>query len=318
MLEVIRVSKTYSLGRIRALDNVSLSAGAQEVLGLLGPNGAGKTTLIKIVAGLVAPSAGHVTLAGFNVQRQRYQALKHLGVVLEGARNLYWRLTVRDNLLYFGQIKGMPARLIARRMPDLLSLLQIEGLADRTVDSLSAGQKQRCAIAVAMVHEPQVLILDEPTNGLDLPSVDNLIEVLHALRSQRRMTILVSSHHMSFVQEVVDSVAFIDKGKLVGVLSASEVKSFSQREHYVLSLEGDEPLTPARVESLWPGMAAHFDPAHNTLSIEVKPSESLSTYLTVLLRAGIRVRSVERVDHNLESVYRQLLGSERKGKPDDA
>jgi len=313
MLEIFKVSKTYSAPRIQALDSVSLSIGAQEVLGLLGPKGAGKTTLIKIIAGLIIPSAGNVQVAGYDVQRRRYLALKHLGVVLEGARNLYWRLTVRDNLFYFGQIKGMPPKTIGRRMPELLNLLQLDGLAERRVDSLSSGQKQRCAIAVAMVHEPSVLILDEPTNGLDVPSVDNLIEVLHALRSRWRITILISSHHLSFVQEVVDSVAFIDKGKLVGILSTPEVKSFLQSERYVLALEGDDSLTPARIKNMFPTTEVKFDSVHNTLSVDVKPPESLSNYLAVLLDAGIKVRSVERVNHNLESVYRQLLSDGEGG-----
>lgn len=312
MLEVFNVSKVYSQSGVKALDSVSLSIADQEIVGFLGPNGAGKTTLVKIIAGLVIPSGGEVTIAGFDVQRRRYAALRHLGVVLEGARNLYWPLSVRDNILYFGAIKGISAGAIRHRLPELLKLLQLEGFADRKVGSLSSGQKQRAAIATALVHDPSVLILDEPTNGLDIPSVDNFIDVLQTLCSQKRVTMLVSSHNLGFVQEVVSSTIFIDKGRLIGTLSINELKSFPQGEHYVLTLEEDSAFDLSRTKDLFPGTTVHFDPIKDTLLVNVRPSESLSDYLSAILDIGIKIRSAERLDSSLENVYRQLLRSESK------
>ena len=312
MLEIFNVSKVYSQPGVKALDSVSLSIADQEIVGFLGPNGAGKTTLVKIIAGLVIPSGGEVTIAGFDVQRRRYAAMRHLGVVLEGARNLYWPLSVRDNILYFGAIKGISARAIRHRLPELLKLLQLEGLADRKVGSLSSGQKQRAAIATALVHDPSVLILDEPTNGLDIPSVDNFIDVLQTLCSQKRVTMLVSSHNLGFVQEVVSSTIFIDKGRLIGTLTVDELKSFPQGEHYVLTLEEDGTFDLSRTKDLFPGTTVHFDPIKDTLLVNVRPSESLSDYLSAILDIGIKIRSAERLDSSLESVYRQLLRSESK------
>ena len=312
MLEIFNVSKVYSQPGVKALDSVSLSIADQEIVGFLGPNGAGKTTLVKIIAGLVIPSGGEVTIAGFDVQRRRYAAMRHLGVVLEGARNLYWPLSVRDNILYFGAIKGISARAIRHRLPELLKLLQLEGLADRKVGSLSSGQKQRAAIATALVHDPSVLILDEPTNGLDIPSVDNFIDVLQTLCSQKRVTMLVSSHNQGFVQEVVSSTIFIDKGRLIGTLTVDELKSFPQGEHYVLTLEEDGTFDLSRTKDLFPGTTVHFDPIKDTLLVNVRPSESLSDYLSAILDIGIKIRSAERLDSSLESVYRQLLRSESK------
>jgi len=302
----------YSQSGVKALDSVSLSIADQEIVGFLGPNGAGKTTLVKIIAGLVIPSGGEVTIAGFDVQRRRYAALRHLGVVLEGARNLYWPLSVRDNILYFGAIKGISAGAIRHRLPELLKLLQLEGFADRKVGSLSSGQKQRAAIATALVHDPSVLILDEPTNGLDIPSVDNFIDVLQTLCSQKRVTMLVSSHNLGFVQEVVSSTIFIDKGRLIGTLSINELKSFPQGEHYVLTLEEDSAFDLSRTKDLFPGTTVHFDPIKDTLLVNVRPSESLSDYLSAILDIGIKIRSAERLDSSLENVYRQLLRSESK------
>jgi len=312
VLEVFNVSKVYSQSGVKALDSVSLSIADQEIVGFLGPNGAGKTTLVKIIAGLVIPSGGEVTIAGFDVQRRRYAALRHLGVVLEGARNLYWPLSVRDNILYFGAIKGISAGAIRHRLPELLKLLQLEGFADRKVGSLSSGQKQRAAIATALVHDPSVLILDEPTNGLDIPSVDNFIDVLQTLCSQKRVTMLVSSHNLGFVQEVVSSTIFIDKGRLIGTLSINELKSFPQGEHYVLTLEEDSAFDLSRTKDLFPGTTVHFDPIKDTLLVNVRPSESLSDYLSAILDIGIKIRSAERLDSSLENVYRQLLRSESK------
>jgi len=226
MISISHVNKTYKKPPIHAVCDVSFSIKKGEVVGLLGPNGAGKTTLIKSISGLITFSEGNIIVDGFNINRQRRKALKQLGVVLDGTRNLYWRLTVRQNLEYFGMIRGMSHSQMKKKIPEVLELMEMEKFLNRQVGTLSSGQKHRVYIAAALIHNPSFLILDEPTNGLDVPSMDNLVSVLNNLRNEMNIGMLISSHNLSFVQRIVQRVIFINKGHVIGNLSIDEVKNF--------------------------------------------------------------------------------------------
>jgi len=228
--------------------------------------------------------------------------------VLEGARNLYWRLSLRNNLFYFGQLKGVPYATIRQRLPSILKLMQLEDLADQMVGRLSAGQRQRAAIAVALIHSPDVLVLDEPTNGLDIPSIDSLISVLQQLRCQESTTILLSSHNMAFVQALADTVVFINRGRLISTLSTNELDTLAQGSRYRFILSEQYNLAE-KVQKILP--EANFDPETLSVTVTIPLSETLSAYLARLSSAGIVVRSADRIDTDLAAVYRQLLSEER-------
>ncbi len=226
MISISHVSKSYKKPLVRALNDVSFSVKRGESVGLLGPNGAGKTTLIKSISGLINFSAGKITIDGIDASSRRGKTLRLLGVVLDGSRNLYWRLTVRQNLVYFGMIRGMSYSQTKSRIPKILDLMQLGEFSNYQVGLLSSGQKQKASIAAALVHNPSFLILDEPTNGLDIPSMDNLSRVLNTLRDEMNIGILISSHNLSFVQQVSQKVVFINKGKIVDILGIDDVKEF--------------------------------------------------------------------------------------------
>ncbi len=224
-IAISHLSKSYKKPPIRALRDVSFSFEKGETIGLLGPNGAGKTTLIKCVCGLIDFSEGSITVEGLDVKRELRKVLRRLGVVLDGARNLYWRLTVRQNLEYFGMIRGMSGSKTKERISEVLSSMKIESLSNRQVNTLSSGQKRKVSIAAALIHNPLFLILDEPTTGLDIPSIDNLVEVLNGLR-ETNIGMLISSHDLSFVRRVAQRNVFISAGRVVGDIGREELKEF--------------------------------------------------------------------------------------------
>ncbi len=306
MLEIVNISKRYRKPPVEALHNVSFKVNGGEVCGLLGPNGAGKTTLVKIIAGLLLPSNGTVRLDKFDVLRERYAALRRLGVTLEGARNLYWCLSLRDNLFYFGQIKGVAPSVIRKRLPQVLESMQLEDLVNRPVGTLSSGQKQRAALAVALIHAPALLILDEPTAGLDVASVDALINVLHRLRCEQGVVMLVASHDLAFVQALADIVVFINQGHIVGIRSANDLEAIAEGECYRLNLI-EHPDLQAKVQAILPEAGLQFEAETHSVTVVIPHSETLSSYLARLSAGGITVRSADRLNGDLATVYRHLL-----------
>ncbi len=306
MLEVVDVSKTYKKPLVKALSGVSFTISRGETVGLVGPNGAGKTTLIKIILALLIPSGGTIEIGGLNVQKHRYEVLRRVGATLEGARNLYWRLSLRDNLLYFGQIKGVPSSVIDQRAPDVLEALHLNGLERRLVGTLSSGQKQRAALAVALIHSPDILLLDEPTSGLDVPSIDALVSVLTGLKRDHDLTVLISSHNLGFVQSIVGRVLFIDKGHLVGDMPIAELERKNAEDSYLFTLQAREGLR-SMVTALFPEAQLWEKGEDLDMVMAIPSGETLSSFLIKLEEKGITVLSAERLNKDLLTVYHEML-----------
>lgn len=216
MLTLTNISKTYMRATNTALNNVSLHASKGEIIGIFGPNGAGKTTLVKIISGLIIPDQGTVVIDHMPLNEDnRYQIMKKIGVVLEGARNLYWSISVLDNYYYFGAIKGKTKKEITTKIIQLGDLLNTSAWLRRPVKSLSLGEKQRVAIACALLHSPSLIVLDEPSNGLDIESRSILIKLLLLLRETLGPTIIITSHDIDFLRKTVDRFILISKGKII-------------------------------------------------------------------------------------------------------
>ena len=221
---------------VTAVDNVSFTALDGEVTGLLGPNGAGKTTTLRMLSTLLTPDAGHARIDGADLARERATVRQRLGV-LGDAKGLYWRLTARENITYFGRLQGLDDAEAKRRADALIDELGLSALSDRPTQGFSQGERMKVAIARALVHDPQTVLLDEPTNGLDIMSTRSMRELIRRLRAQGKC-VLFSSHIMQEVALLCDRIVIINKGHSV----------FSGTPQEVLAVTGLASLEDAFVK----------------------------------------------------------------------
>jgi len=222
MIEVDALQKSFGKAReIEAVRAVTFDAPDGAITGLLGPNGAGKTTLLRMIATLVLPDAGRARVGGLDVVADRYAVRSRIGV-LSDARGLYQRLTARENVRYFGRLHGLAGAALDARIDALFATLGLTALAERRTAGFSQGEKMKVAIARALVHDPDTILLDEPTNGLDIMSVRTLRDELRALRGQGKC-LLFSSHVMQEVAALCDRIVVLSHGRVVAAGTADEL-----------------------------------------------------------------------------------------------
>jgi sodium transport system ATP-binding protein len=211
MIEVKDLHKHF--GKVTAVDGVSFTARDGEITGLLGPNGAGKTTTLRMLYTLMSPDQGQVLVDGVDVARDAATVRRQLGV-LPDARGLYKRLTARENIDYFARLQGMDEALLRTRREQLIQALEMADFADRRTEGFSQGQRVKTAIARALVHDPKNVILDEPTNGLDVMATRGLRQFMRRLKDEGRC-VLFSSHIMQEVAALCDRIVVIAHGRVV-------------------------------------------------------------------------------------------------------
>jgi ABC-2 type transport system ATP-binding protein len=200
--------------RVTAVDGISFSIEPGEIFSLLGPNGAGKTTTIKILATLLIPDSGQALVKGFDVARDDLAVRKILTAVLPGERTLFWKLTVKENLFYFGSLYGLTRRYVKGKIDGLLRFFNIEDKRDVLVEKLSTGERQKVVLSRALLPDPEVILLDEPTLGLDPAAAISLRNLIKRIAG-RGKTILLTTHYMYEADELSDTVAIINNGKIV-------------------------------------------------------------------------------------------------------
>ena len=210
MITVTNLYKTF--GDVKAVRDVSFSAPDGMITGLLGPNGAGKSTTMRLIAGTLVPERGRAMVDGYDTRTQTVAAQRRIGV-LPDKRGLYQRLTARENVRYFGRLHGLRGAELERRIEGLIQLLEMADIADRRAEGFSTGEKLKVAIARALVHQPQNLMLDEPTTGLDVMSTRAMRGVLRRLRDEGRC-ILFSSHVMQEVAMLCENIVLIANGRV--------------------------------------------------------------------------------------------------------
>ena len=225
MIEVAGLCKSFHdpAGRpVKAVDGVSFSARAGEILGLLGPNGAGKTTTLRILCTLLRPTAGTARVAGFDVVAQPDEVRRHVGF-LSATTGVYDRMTAREMVEYYGRLNGLGGQKLEARIGELFDALGMHDIRDVRGSKMSTGQKQKVSIARALVHDPPVLILDEPTNGLDVLVQRSVLQQVKALRD-RGKCILYSTHIFREVEKICDRVAIIHRGKVLDAGTLEELR----------------------------------------------------------------------------------------------
>jgi len=212
-----------SIKEVVAVEDVSFSIKSGELFGLLGPNGAGKTTTVKMLATLLIPTKGTATVLGHDVVKDANEVRKHIGFIFGGERGLYWRLSGIDNLRYFASLYGVEPEVSKKRIPYLLDMVGLNGRGNERVEGYSRGMKQRLHVARTLLHDPEILFLDEPTIGLDPVGAREFRQVIRDLQSEKK-TILLTTHYMFEADSLCQRVAVIDKGTIVAMDSPSELK----------------------------------------------------------------------------------------------
>lgn len=296
-LEVEGISKAY--GETQALDNVSLAIAPGEVLGLLGANGAGKTTLISIVTGLVIPDEGNVRVAGVDVQRAATAARRLMGAAPQNL-SIYLQLSVRKNLLFFGRLLGLRRGQLHTRIEELVAAFDLEDVVDRRTQELSGGQQRRVHTAIAMMRQVPLLLLDEPTAGVDVHTRERLLGLIKELASQG-VAICYTTHYLPEIESLNASVAILEQGSLIARGRVDELIAASSTT--VVEVRFDRAV-PAGLSAL-----GTVDETEAILRIhEQNSSEALRRALTALADVAEQVRSVELVQPSLESVYLSMTG----------
>jgi ABC-2 type transport system ATP-binding protein len=292
--------------RISALRGADLAVRHGEIVSLLGPNGAGKTTLLKILSCLVLPDAGRALVDGEDTVHEN-RVKRRIGLVHSDERSFYWRLSGRENLRFFARLYDVPYRKTEARVEELLERVDLTDAADRPFSGYSSGMKQRMAIARALLHDPPILLMDEPTRSLDPLTAIHLREFVRTrLRDAQGKTVLIATHDLREAEVLSDRVAILVRGRVRQIGSVTEVRRWGVHERvFRLELEHERPLQgPFRTleDQTVEGM--------RRILVAVESDATLHEVLAALVGAGARVRSCNEEEPDLEQAFSRIVGAE--------
>jgi ABC-2 type transport system ATP-binding protein len=303
MIQVTNLSKSYK--HIKAVDNISFEIVEGEIFGLLGPNGAGKSTTLHMLSTLLESDSGEIHINGLEVKGNIHLSKKTIGVVPQEI-SLYEDLSAYQNLLFWGNLYGIPKKVLTQRIEDTLELI---GLSDRKKDAIktySGGMKRRINIAAALLHEPKVLLMDEPTVGIDPQSRNHIFEVIEKLNEQG-MTIIYTTHYMEEVERLCNRIAIIDSGKIIAQGTHSELKSLvNVKESIRLEFQ---MLSEEHVKQLQEALSFPMKQYDQSLLIEMDISE-LSHVITLCNDLKLVITDIQLNKINLESIFLSLTGKQ--------
>ena len=295
---------------ITAVEDVSLQVEPGIIYGLLGPNGAGKTTTIKMLSTLLVPTSGQALVAGYDVATEEREVRKRLGVVLGGDRGLYGKLTARDNLTYFGHLYGMPRHSIEKRVDEMLDLVDLRHRAGHRVEGFSRGMKQRIHLAKALLHNPPVIFLDEPSIGLDPAAAVTIRKVIARLVPEH--TVLLTTHYLHEADDLCSRIAIIDKGLiLVEDTPAGIKRRVGGEQRYVVKVRGSHNGVVTDELRRLPSVRAVelIQTGINETTFTMRCDQNgsiLDEAVRVLQACGARIESIQAVDPTLEDAFLAL------------
>jgi ABC-2 type transport system ATP-binding protein len=294
-----------SYGQLRAVDGIDLAVYPKEVYGLLGPNGSGKTTTLSMLAGILRPDSGEVRVAGTPVTQSAARA--RLGLVPQEIA-LYPQMTAAENLAFFGRMQGMTGKTLRTRVDEVLEIVDLTARAKQRVERFSSGMKRRVNIAAALVHSPDLLIMDEPTVGVDPQSRNAILDQINALAAAGT-AVIFASHYIEEVQRLCNRIAIIDAGKILATGTVRELLSDSpSRTRIVLTVSaGEEERLHSLVQDL-PGDAEVQGSGQELHLLASKPAELLTPLLRAAEAAGVLLQGVQLIQPSLEDVFLELTG----------
>lgn len=301
MIEISKLTKCFA-GH-RAVDDLSLSIASGEVVGFLGPNGAGKSTTMKMLTGFLTPTSGTASILGCDIRTQTLQAQRHIGYLPEGAPS-YADMTVKGFLEFIAAIRGYRGAAKHERVARTAQLLELESVYRQSIETLSKGFKRRVGLAQAILHDPQVLILDEPTDGLDPNQKHQVRELIQGLA--RNKIVIVSTHILEEVSAVCNRALIISNGRILADSTPAELESRS-RYYQAVTLQADEPLDLLALAVL-PGVAGvQENPDEQSLTILAQPGEVIFPQISALVVArGWRMKRMDLERGRLDEVFHNL------------
>jgi ABC-2 type transport system ATP-binding protein len=303
MISVNNVSKNY--GKLRAVDNLSIEITAGTSFGLLGPNGAGKSTTISMLSGLFPPDTGSISIGGYDLWQQPLAARKMMGVVPQDIA-LYPALSARENVHFFGRLQGLAGAALRNRCEEVLELVGLRDRAKEPIKNYSGGMKRRINIAAGLVHNPKLLMLDEPTVGVDPQSRRAILDVIKELNAQG-ITVLYTSHYMEEVAELCPYIAVIDHGKIIARGTQPELHAMLGDADFI-RIATSEPLLDTSFLSSIPEVKQVAAQGQELTITVADGSRALAALVTALVAHGVDITGVKVEQANLEAVFLHLTG----------
>ena len=311
-VEISNLNKSYrsllpwKRGAVHAVRDFNLQVEQGEIFGLLGPNGAGKTTAIKLIAGLIKPDRGKISFPA-TVRRPS------LGAVLEGSRNLYWRLSPWENICYFGEVRGVPMAQLTRQADQLLELFGIADKRNKPAQTLSRGMQQKLAVVLAFLGNPELMLLDEPTLGLDVASSRTIQRLLKELSRERGITIIVTTHQMDVAQSLCRRVGIMREGLVAECEEVARLVEHFRRQDYVARMSQEHWRT---LQPILEGFEYEEcgEPEAGQISIRFKLQDSLGLYplMERLGRHGVELSDFHQELPSLEEIFLAVTGLDKQ------
>ncbi len=305
-IEVKKLSKTFEQGNndsFQAVNSLDLSINKGHIFGFLGPNGAGKTTTLKMICGLITQTKGSIALNGYDIIQDRHNAMRQIGVVLEGARNIYWQLSALENLLYYGRLKGYAGKDLHSRAEMLLRELQLWDRRYDLVGNFSRGTQQKVAIACALIANPPIVLFDEPTLGLDVQASRTVKKWIKRLAEQEGKTIVITTHQLDVAEQLCDYVGILNKGRLIAHKSMSEILNLFKQELYQIKVAGH---LNSKQSQLFQQFTIDQQENKTIFMGKLSDSKELYSVLEKMQKNGLSLLSAAKMNHNLEDVFVQL------------
>lgn len=310
-IEIDSVTKRFE--DTLAVDDLSMTVEKGELFGLLGPNGAGKSTLTKMISGMLNPTSGTITVADHNIQKEAMKVKEMLGVVPQDIV-LYDYLNAKENLSFYGRLYGLSGKKLKSRINELLKFTQLDEKAvKRHVSTYSGGMKRRVNIAAALLHEPQVILLDEPTAGLDPQNKHALWDIIQKLKEQGK-TIVLTTHMMEEAEELCSKVAIMDHGKIIALGSPSQlVKQVKMENTITVIPDKSSPELLAKIKNIVGVKTAYTSQEAHEVRETLKvitdsPDDILPEVVSTIVKFGTKVLSVQLSRVTLEDVFITLTG----------
>ncbi|MFT8316591.1 MAG: ABC transporter ATP-binding protein [Clostridium sp.] len=306
ILELKNITKRYDDKLI--VDNVSISINEGETFGLLGPNGAGKSTIISMICGLVKPDKGNILIDGYSITKDSILAKKNIGMVPQDIA-LYENLSAIDNLKFWGTLYGLSGNLLKSRIDEALEITELKDRAKNKIKSYSGGMKRRINIAAAFMHHPKLLIMDEPTVGIDPQSRNHILEFTKNLNENYGTTVIYTSHYMEEVEMLCNRLVILDEGKIIASGSQDEIKRMiSNEENIEISLTKYTNEIELKLKELKTVNGINYKDGLLTVVMNTSEKNSLQDIIDILIHNNAKIQNINIEVPNLENVFLNLTG----------